>query len=86
VKPDTPEDEWPHCKICGEKCFSNPGSECQECNEYPLCTWCYFKKNCCRDKIIAKREWSEDKQLPKPVMNLKERLQGTTNTSTEEAK
>jgi len=26
VKPDTPEDEWPHCKICGEKFIADRSS------------------------------------------------------------
>jgi len=66
-KPSEPEDDWPNCKVCGEKCFTNPGSECLDCNSYPLCNWCSVKKNCCKDVIARDPKWSEDKQFSKPV-------------------
>lgn len=73
-RPTKPEDEWPHCKICGEKCFSNPGAECSECNMYPLCNWCVIKKNCCREKILLNPKWGDDKEFSKPAITITESL------------
>ena len=73
-KPKQPEEEWPHCKVCGEKCFTNPGDECSDCGEYPLCNWCDVKGNCHNEKINPDSEWDDDKELSKPVMSLEELL------------
>ena len=48
-----------------------------------MCNWCDVKNNCCRDKIIANSEWSDDKDLPKPVMPAKEWLQVITKKDAE---
>lgn len=71
-KPSEPEDEWPHCSVCGEKCFTNPGNECSDCGEYPLCNWCDVKGNCHSEKINPDIRWGGDKEFSKPVMTLEE--------------
>ena len=84
-KPSEPEDEWPHCKICGEKCFTNPGNECSDCGEYPLCNWCAVKGNCHNEKINPDARWSGDKEFLKPVMTLEEILGVQNETSGDES-